>query len=130
MSTITQNEFEKQVLDCFRKHTNTLSLCEPTFSRDGHVITATMTAGATGKVEIRCGPAEYATEIFVFTSADKKRWSLADLLKNVQVRSWMDQNRPRLPAGSRLEAEIAFAFSLLDEGLRDIPEIRWLSRKA
>lgn len=129
MSTITQTEFEHQVIACFWKHANTLSLCEPTFRRDGYVITATMTAMTGEKVELRCGPAEYATEIFVYTAAHKKRWSLTDLLKNEQVRTWMLQNRPRLSGKSRLEAEITCAFSLLDEGLKDIPDFLWLSRQ-
>jgi len=128
MSTITQNEFERQVVVCFQKHANTLRLCEPTFSRDGYIITATMAAGTAGKVELRCGPAEYATEIFVYTSENKKRWSLADLLKNDRIRTWMLQNRPNLSGKSRLEAEVACAFFLLDEGLRGVPEFRWLAR--
>ena len=130
MSTITQNEFEYQVITYFRKHANTLSLGEPTFCRDGYVITATMAAGTGGKVELRCGPAEYNTEIFVYTSMHKRRWSLTDLLKNDRIRAWMLQNRPHLSGISRLEAEVACAFSLLDDGLRGIPEFLWLARKA
>lgn len=128
MSTSTQNEFEHQVVAYFQKYANTLRLCEPTFNRDGYVITATMVAGTAGKVELRCGPAEYATEIFVYTSENKKRWSLIELLKNDRIRTWMLQNRQNLSGMSRLEAEVACAFSLLDEGLKDIPEFRWLAK--
>ncbi|MGI6099986.1 MAG: hypothetical protein GX174_12750 [Lentisphaerae bacterium] len=130
MTTTTQNEFEYQVLACFRKHANTLRLCEPTFRREGYVITATMSAGTSGKVELRYGPAEYVTEIFIYTSADNKRWSLTDLLNNEQIRTWILKNKPDMSGRSRLETEITFAFSLLNEGLVDIPDFHWLASKA
>jgi hypothetical protein len=89
-----------------------------------------MSAGTSGKVEFRCGPAEYVTEIFIYTSADNKRWSLTDLLNNEQIRTWILKNKPDMSGRSRLEAEITFAFSLLNEGLVDIPDFQWLASKA
>lgn len=126
MSQATQNDFERLVATYFQRHANMLRLSEPTFNRDGFIITATMT-GTGGHAELRCGPAEYSAEIFVFTAEDRKRWSLADLLAINSVRTWMLQNRPSLSGRSRLEAEIDCAFSLLAVGLKGVPEFLWLA---
>ena len=78
-------------------------------------------------MELRCGPAEYVTEIFIFTTEDGKRWSLADLMKCSQICTWMLQNRPDLTGRSRIETEVDFAFSLLARGLKGVPIFLWVT---
>jgi hypothetical protein len=129
MSITTQNDFELLVAEHFQRHKAELCLAYPTFQRDGFIVTATM-AGTGGKVELRCGPAEYHAEIFILTDEDRKRWSLADLLAIDQIRAWALQNRPNLSGRSRLAAEVDVAFSLLAVGLKGVPEFMWLFASA
>ncbi len=123
MSEVTQNDFEHTVCMCFHRYENALSLSNPTFNKDGYITTATM-LGSRGRVELRCGPAEYHAEIFVYT--DEKRWTLADLMGLEDVRRWLLDNRPSTEGRSRLDAEVEAAFCLLNTGLKDIELFTWL----
>jgi len=102
-----------------------LKLDAPTFEENGFITTARL-AGMGGHVELRCGPAEYHAEIFVHTSKDGKRWSLADLMGLESVRSWLLENRPDTTGRSTLEAEIEYAFWLLKDGLRGDYRFNWI----
>jgi hypothetical protein len=129
MSVATQNDFERLVVEHFQRHKAELRLADPTFKRDGFIITATM-VGTGGRVELQCGPAEYHAEVFVLTDEGRKRWSLADLLEIDQIRTWMLQNRPNLSGRSRLESEVDVAFSLLSLGLKGVSKFMWLFASA
>jgi hypothetical protein len=117
MSKTTQNDFESLVNSYFSRHLSSLCLSKPIFNKNGFITTATM-AGSGGRVEIRCGPAEYHAEIFIYTKENHKRWSLSDLMSIEHVRVWMMQNRPNTAGRSRLDAEIDCAFCLLIDGLK------------
>lgn len=130
MSVATQDDFERLVVMCHQRHKATLRLNDPAFKRDGFIITATM-SGTDGGVELRCGPAEYHVELFVSTGEKGgKRWSLADLLKINEVRTWMIENRQNPAGRSRLETEVDVAFSLFAVGLKGIPQFAWLFASA
>ena len=124
MSQETQNDFERLVVDYFQRHRTELRLTDPTFKRDGFIIMATM-MGTGGRVEIRCGPAEYHAEVFIIDQ-DNKRWTLTDLLNVNAVRTWMMQNRPSILGRSPLEAEIDCALCLLAVGLKGVSGFEWL----
>ena len=117
MCKTTQNDFECLVDSYFCRHLSALRLSKPVFSKDGFITSATMT-GSGGRVEMRCGPAEYHAEIFIYTNEDHKRWSLSDLMSIDRIRVWMMKNRPNTSGRSRLEAEIDCAFGLLIDGLK------------
>jgi len=124
MSQATQDNFERLVSEYHRRHENALSLSGPSFRRDGYTITATM-LGSNGRVEMRCGPAEYNTEIFIYND-DDRRWTSADLIGNDHVRVWLEQNRPSTSDRSRLDSEIDCAFGLLTAGLKGVDGFEWL----
>jgi hypothetical protein len=123
MSQATQNNFEHLVGQYFQLNEPSLSLSSPAFKRDGYIITATM-RGSCGRVEMRCGPAEYHVEVFVYT--DDHRWTLSELMSNDRIRNWLLQNRPSVSERTRLEVEIDCAFSLLVDGLKAVDEFKWL----
>ena len=123
MSRATQNTFEHLVGQYFRQNENAVSLSSPTFKRDGYITMATM-LGSCGRVEMRCGPAEYNAELFVYTN--NRRWTLSDLMSNVRIRRWLLDNRPSASDRTRLEVEIDCAFSLLVDGLKCADEFKWL----
>ena len=125
MSQATQIDFERLIVVCCQRHQNVLNLASPIFEEDGFITTAIM-AGTGGRFEIRCGPAEYHAEIFIYTFEDQKRWNLADLMSIENIRSWMIQNRPDTGGRSQLEAEINYAFWLLTDGLKDVVNFKWL----
>lgn len=126
MSKSTQIEFERLVSIYHRQHLPELMLAAPTFEQAGFVTVATM-VGSGGKVQMRCGPAEYHAEIFIHTSHDGRRWTLADLMGIETVRDWMLQNRPSESEKSRLEIEVKYAFRLLCEGLRGDGRFDWMT---
>jgi hypothetical protein len=123
MSQVTQNNFENLVGQYFCRNEAALNLSSPTFKRDGYIITATM-RGSCGRVEMRCGPAEYHAEVFVYTN--DRRWTLSDLMSNDRIRNWLLQNRPSVSERTRLEVEIDYAFSLLVDGVKAVDEFKWL----
>lgn len=129
MSRSTQIEFERLVVLYHQRHKNRLNLADPTFAEDGFVTTATM-VGSAGRVETRCGPAEYHAEIFVFTLNDRKRWDLAELMSIESVRKWLvsySQNAKE-DGKSSLEADVEWIFLILTDGLKDVDKFDWLHR--
>ena len=127
MSQATQIEFKRLVTEYFQRHNHALNLAVPTFEEDGFITTASMIDSG-GRVEFRCGAAEYHTEIFVYTLKDQKRWNLAELMSIESVRNWMLKTRPNTSDKSRLEAEVDYAFCLLTAGLKGVGEFGWLYR--
>jgi hypothetical protein len=127
MSRSTQIEFERLVSAYHQQQLNDLMLAAPTFEEAGFITTATM-VGSGGQVKMRCGPAEYHAEIFIHTSEDGKRWTLADLMGIETVRDWMLQNRPNTSDKPKLEIEVEYAFRLLSHGLRGDGRFNWLCR--
>ena len=127
MSQSTQIEFERLVSNYHQQHLHELMLAAPTFEQAGFITVATM-VGSGGKVRMRCGPAEYHAEIFIHTSHDGQRWTLADLMGIGTVRDWMLQNRPSASKKSTLEIEVEYAFRLLCEGLRGDRRFDWMTR--
>lgn len=127
MSQSTKMEFKQLVNFYYQRHRNILNLGEPSFEYNGFISTATM-AGSGGFVKLRCVPAEYHIEVFVQTSEDQKRWSLADLMTIESVRIWMTHSRPNTSGKPRLEAEMEVAFCLLVEGLEGVPNFQWMYR--
>lgn len=125
MSQATKNNFECLIDEYFLHHSNILHLAKPTFKRDGFITTATM-MGCDGRVEMRCGPAEYHAEIFIYTSKDNRRWTLSDLMNIEKIRIWVLKNRPRTLGRSLLETEIDYAFCLLEVGLKDVAGFEWI----
>lgn len=123
MSEATQNKFKHSVCSCFQLHKNAVSLSNPTFKQDGYITTAVMT-GSQGQVELRCGPAEYHVEIFIYS--DEKRWTLADLVGIEDVRIWLQNNRPSTAGRALLDAEVESAFCLLSDGLKSVSPFSWL----
>lgn len=124
MSEATQETFERLVSEYYRRCENALNLASPTFKKEGYITTATMLASS-GRVEMRCGPAEYNAEIFIYTD-DGRRWTLADLIGIDRVRTWLQTNRPNTSDRSRLDAEVDCAFGLLTEGLKHVDGFSWL----
>lgn len=120
----TRNRFIELVTKYFHSNASSVQLSEPSFKCDGHTSTATL-FGTVGSVEIRCGPAEYHAEIFIYTNGNV-RWTLADLISNEHVRSWLLNNRPNSSGRSQLETEIDCAFKLLAYGLKGFPGFEWL----
>jgi hypothetical protein len=125
MSDNKQNNFETFVDGYFQKYAALLRLAKPTFQNDGFITTATM-IGAGGKVELRCGPAEYHLEIFITTLDNPRQWSLADLLAIDSIRTWTRKNHPETLDRSRLEAEIDYAFHLLVDALKSSTVFEWI----
>ena len=65
----------------------------------------------------------YYVEIFIHTSQDGKRWTLADLKGIETVRDWMLENRPSASEKPRLEIEVEYAFRMLSRGLQEIGDL-------
>ena len=127
MTRSTRSEFERLVSNYYEQHLPQLRLAAPTFEEAGFITTATM-AGSGGQVKMRCGPAEYHAEIFIHTSRDEKRWTLADLMSLETVRDWILQNPPNASEKSSFEVEVDYAFRLLSEGLRGDSRFDWVCR--
>lgn len=126
MSQKTQLDFEKLVSKYRQVFGSCLKLSAPSFEVDGFITTARL-AGSGGHVELRCGPAEYHVEVFVYTANDGKRWSLLDLMSLADVRNWLLKNRPDTKGRSTLEAEIEYAFRLLGGGLQGDCKFNWIN---
>jgi len=125
MSSATKDIFKKCVLAQQAAYTSQLALQAPSFEDDGFITTAFMSA-ADRKVELRCGPAEYNVELFIHESG--KRWTLTELIALPGVREWMKTNRADVEGKLRVEAEVGYAFRLLNEALARVPEMKWLLR--
>lgn len=106
-----------------------LALLSPVFTDDGFITIASMSACG-GRVELRCGPAEYHVEIFIHDDKGLTRWTLRDLIALPNVREWMQANRADLEGRQRVEAEVEYAFRLLKEPIARLPEMNWLLRGA
>jgi hypothetical protein len=129
MSLITKDLFKSSVAAQQSANGNQLSLLPPVFADEGFVTTAFMSA-PDGKVELRCGPAEYHVELFILDDAGLNRRTLTELIALPKVRDWMQANRAVLEGKQRVEAEVEYAFRLLKEALGRVPELDWLLRKA
>jgi hypothetical protein len=124
MSLATKDTFKKCVAAQQAVYTNQLALQAPIFKDDGFITTAVMSA-ADGKVELRCGPAEYNVELFVHDEFGK-RWTLSELIGIPDVLEWMQTNRADLEGKLKVEAEVEYAFRLLNDALAQVPEMKWL----
>lgn len=129
MSLATKNLFKQCVAAQQSVNTKLLSLLPPVFTDDGFITTASMSACG-GRVELRCGPAEYHVEIFIHDDKGLTRWTLSDLIALPNVRDWMQANRANLEGKQRVEAEVEYAFRLLKEPVVRVPEMNWLLRDA
>lgn len=127
MSTEAQTQFECLVAAEYERWKDQLDLAAPRSERDGF-ITRIVMAGTSGFVELRCGPAEYHAEMFIYTVKDAKRWDLTDLIGIPAVHEWLTHTSARAKGKARLEAEVEAAFCLLVVGLRGIPHFEWLHR--
>lgn len=123
MSLVTKDTFKKSVAAQQAAYASQLALQVPSFKDDGYVTTAFMPA-EDGIVELRCGPAEYHVELFVHKSG--KRLTLTELIVLPGVREWMTANRADVEGKLRVEAEVGYAFRLLNEALARVPEMEWL----
>jgi len=122
MSTERQERFEQAVTRAAAAAaaTRTLNLGPPRFERNGFATRAFL-EGAGGRVELCCGPPDYSVEVFISTTADDRRWTLANLMQLGTVNQWLITNRPQ-PG----EQDEAYAFRFLIEGLREPTEFTWL----
>ena len=127
MSAISKDTFKRSVVTQQVLHNTGLCISSPAFTDEGFTTTALMTSGG-GRVELRCGPAEYHVELFIHP-AEKKRLGLVELLAMPGIREWMRANRANLEGKQRVEAEVEYAFRLLDEIVSLVPELQWLRRK-
>ena len=128
MSLVTKDLFKRIVIAQQSAYTEQLSLYPPVFEDDGFITTAFMSSYS-GKVELRCGPAEYHVELFVHDDPGVNRRTLSELIALPIVREWMKANRADLEGKHRVEAEVAYAFRLLNEAIARVPEMNWLRRK-
>lgn len=124
MSSTTKNIFKKCVAAQQASSTSELTLQAPIFQDDGFITTAFMSATG-GKVELRCGPAEYHVELFIHDESGNRR-TLSELIGLPGVRKWMQVNRADLEGKLRVEAEVEYAFCLLKEAIARVPEMNWL----
>ncbi len=120
MSTERQERFEQSVTRTAAAAARTLNLDPPRFERNGFVTRAVL-EGSGGRVELCCGPPDYAVEIFICSTADARRWDLADLMQLGSVNQWLIANRPQ-PG----EQDETYAFRFLIDGLRESTEFDWL----
>lgn len=128
MSLFTKDIFKRSVAAQQYANATQLSLLPPVFADEGFVTTAFLSAPG-GKVELRCGPAEYAVELFIHDDARLKRRTLTELIALPKVREWMQANRAVLEGKQRVEAEVEYAFRLLKEALGQVSELDWLLRE-
>jgi hypothetical protein len=124
MSSATKDVFKKCVAAQQAASANQLALHAPIFEDDGFITTAFMSATG-GRVELRCGPAEYHVELFVHDECGN-RLTLGELIALPGVREWMQVNRADLEGKQRVEAEVEYAFRLLREAIARVPEMNWL----
>ena len=80
--------FKRSVIAQQSAYTEQLSLYPPVFEDDGFITTAFMSSYS-GKVELRCGPAEYHVELFVHDDPGVNRRTLSELIALPIVREWM-----------------------------------------
>jgi hypothetical protein len=120
MSTERQQRFEQSVTRTAAAAAGTLNLDPPRFERNGFVTRAFM-EGSGGQVELCCGPPDYSVAIFICSTADSRRWDLADLMQLGSVNQWLIANRPQ-PG----EQDEAYAFRFLIDGLRESTAFNWL----
>jgi hypothetical protein len=128
MSAITKEVFKRCVSAQQAAHSAVLYVNPPEFTDEGFSTTASM-ASERGIVALRCGPSEYHVELFIHAEAERKRWTLVDLLALPKIRDWMRSNRVDHQAKQRIEAEVEYAFRLLEGIVSLIPELRWLRRE-
>lgn len=127
MSIATKNLFKNCTTAQQAVYVDRLTLSPPEFIDDGFTTTALM-SGCEGKVELRCGPAEYEVELFVH--AGLKRLNLSDIIALPGILKWMQANRPNLEGKQRVEAEIEYVFKLLNEAIGRATEMSWLLRQS
>jgi len=128
MSLATKDLFKRCVAAQQSASTNILALLPPEFIDEGFITTAFMSARR-GKVELRCGPAEYHVEIFIHDDECLNRRTLSDLIALPNVREWMQANRAELEGRQRVEAQVEYVFRLLKESISRVPEMNWLLRE-
>lgn len=119
MSEETQRLFIAAVRDAMEPFLDALGECAaPSIDNAGFVTSATYALG-TGRVELRCGPSEYRTELFVHLpngDGTMVRLGLAELMYDPDVKRWIVQNRPHVASSSRedlLKAECTWCVELL-----------------
>ena len=127
MSLFTKQFFKECVAAHQLAFANHLSLAPPIFKDNGFTTTAFMSAPG-GKVELRCGPAEYHVELFVHDETGSIRRTLNELISLPQVMEWMESNPASVEGRQRIEVEVEYSFRLLKEAIARVTEMNWLLR--
>lgn len=130
MSATTQNNFVRIVGEQYSRVAEFVHLAAPIFESEGFLTVASLEALG-GKVEIVCGPPEYAPEFFLTDYRTQKRWSLADLMTIESVSKWL-LSYSELPANREkqgLEADVEWIFLIITNGLDGVREFDWIGRE-
>lgn len=128
MSLEIKDSFKRWVTEQQTACAVKLSLRSPVFVDEGYTTTAFLSASG-GKVELRCGPAEYNVELFIHDKTESNRLQFSELIALPQVLEWLQKNRPNYDGKQRIEGKVEYAFRLLSEAIAQAPEMNWLLRK-